>query len=74
METSRDDVQECVGALVADPIKQQRLAAASPSEDLMTNDKLNQKQAGGIVVPALLWWAGVPLLGVILLWALFFRG
>jgi hypothetical protein len=40
----------------------------------MDNDKLNKKESGGIVIPALLWWAGVPLLGVILLWALFFRG
>jgi len=40
----------------------------------MKNDQLGNKQSGGIVVPALLWWAGVPLLAVIVLWALFFRG
>ena len=40
----------------------------------MKNDQLNNKQSGGIVVQALLWWAGVPLLAVIVLWALFFRG
>jgi hypothetical protein len=40
----------------------------------MRNDHLARKQSGGIVVPALLWWAGVPLIAVILLWALFFRG
>jgi hypothetical protein len=25
-------------------------------------------EKGGIVIPALLWWAGVPLLVVLLLW------
>jgi hypothetical protein len=40
----------------------------------MKNDHLAGKQSGGILVPALLWWAGVPLIGVLLLWALFFRG
>ena len=40
----------------------------------MKNDHLAGKQSGTILVPALLWWAGVPLIGVILLWALFFRG
>jgi hypothetical protein len=34
----------------------------------------HERQEGGIVIPALLWWAGVPLIAVILLWALFFRG
>jgi hypothetical protein len=32
-----------------------------------------RSREGGIVIPALLWWAGVPLMGVILLWLLFFR-
>jgi hypothetical protein len=32
------------------------------------------RQEGAILIPALLWWAGVPLIAVILLWALFFRG
>jgi hypothetical protein len=36
--------------------------------------KVDEKQSGGIVLPALLWWAGVPLFAVILLWLLFFRG
>jgi hypothetical protein len=40
----------------------------------MAEDKLDKKQSGGIVVPALLWWAGMPLIAVLLLWALFFRG
>jgi hypothetical protein len=40
----------------------------------MANQSLEKKQSGGIVLPALLWWAGVPLIGVILLWFLFFRG
>jgi len=35
---------------------------------------LDSKQSGGIVMPALLWWAGVPLFAVILLWLFFFRG
>lgn len=29
-------------------------------------NKLSEK--GGIIIPALLWWAGVPLLVVLLLW------
>jgi hypothetical protein len=37
------------------------------------DDDRDPKQSGGIVVPALLWWAGVPLGVVILLWLLFFR-
>ncbi len=40
----------------------------------MENDRLNAKQSGGILVPALLWWAGLPLVAVVLLWAPFFRG
>jgi len=40
----------------------------------MPNDSLDKKQSGGIVLPALMWWAGVPLLLVLVLWALFFRG
>jgi hypothetical protein len=33
-----------------------------------------ETQEGGIVIPALLWWMGMPLVAVILLWLLFFRG
>ncbi len=33
-----------------------------------------KKQEGAVLVPALLWWAGVPLGVVILLWLFFFRG
>lgn len=33
---------------------------------------LNEK--GGIAIPALLWFAGVPLTLVVVLWLLFFRG
>lgn len=40
----------------------------------MSNQDLNGKQSGGIVIPALMWWAGVPLGVVILLWLFFFRG
>lgn len=40
----------------------------------MPNDNLDKKQSGGIIVPALMWWAGVPLIAVVLLWLLFFRG
>ena len=39
----------------------------------MANENLDGKQSGGIVIPALMWWAGVPLLLVIVLWMLFFR-
>lgn len=41
----------------------------------MTNaiDKA-KKQSGRVLVPILLWWAGLPLTLVILLWFLFFRG
>ncbi len=28
---------------------------------------------GGIVIPVILWWMGVPLVAVLLLWLLFFR-
>ncbi len=33
----------------------------------------SESQRGAIVVPAILWMAGVPLIGVVLLWLLFFR-
>lgn len=39
----------------------------------MSNQNLEEKQSGGIVIPALMWWAGVPLTLVIVLWLLFFR-
>lgn len=39
----------------------------------MANENLDGKQSGGIVIPALMWWAGVPLALVIVLWLLFFR-
>jgi hypothetical protein len=39
----------------------------------LTKD-LDSKESGGIVMPALLWWAGVPLFAVILLWLFVFRG
>lgn len=38
-----------------------------------TNDKI-QKQEGKVLVPALLWMAGVPFGVVLLLWFFFFRG
>lgn len=31
-------------------------------------------QKGALVIPAILWMAGVPFLLVLVLWALFFRG
>lgn len=34
----------------------------------------SEKQRGAIVVPAILWMAGVPLTVVLLLWLFFFRG
>lgn len=33
-----------------------------------------QKQSGRVLVPAILWMAGVPFGLVLLLWFLFFRG
>lgn len=36
--------------------------------------ELQDSQKGGIAIPALLWFAGVPFFVVLLLWALFFRG
>jgi len=41
----------------------------------MTNaiDKA-KKQSGAVIVPVLLWWAGVPLTLVLVLWLFFFRG
>lgn len=36
-------------------------------------DLKDNRREGAILIPALLWWAGVPLMGVILLWLLFFR-
>ena len=42
----------------------------------MTQDKLSKRtrQEGGIVVPAILWMAGIPFTVVLLLWFFFFRG
>ncbi len=36
--------------------------------------KKSESQRGAIVVPAIMWMAGVPLTVVLLLWLLFFRG
>lgn len=36
--------------------------------------KHREKLEGGIVVPALLWMAGVPFGVILLLWFFFFRG
>jgi hypothetical protein len=35
---------------------------------------IQNTEKGGVAVPALLWFAGVPFFVVLLLWALFFRG
>jgi hypothetical protein len=37
-------------------------------------DRVNTKQEGRVLVPALLWMAGVPFGIVLLLWFVFFRG
>ena len=37
-------------------------------------DRVNPKQEGRVLVPALLWMAGVPFGIVLLLWFFFFRG
>ena len=37
-------------------------------------DRVNSKQEGRVLVPALLWMAGVPFGIVLLLWFFFFRG
>ena len=34
----------------------------------------NERQSGRVLVPALLWMAGVPFSAVLLLWFFFFRG
>ena len=36
--------------------------------------EVNQRQEGRVLVPALLWMAGVPFGLVLLLWLFFFRG
>lgn len=36
--------------------------------------KISDNQNGGIVVPAALWFMGVPFIIVLLLWAFVFRG
>ena len=33
-----------------------------------------KSQSGKVLVPVLMWWAGMPLMLVVLLWFLFFRG
>ena len=40
----------------------------------MVKHTLSRREEGGIVLPALMWWAGVPLVLVILLCMFFFRG
>lgn len=37
-------------------------------------ENIAQKQSGRVLVPAVLWMAGVPFGLVLLLWFLFFRG
>jgi hypothetical protein len=36
-------------------------------------DKANA-QSGRVLVPVLMWWAGMPLALVVILWFFFFRG
>ena len=36
--------------------------------------KVSDEQKGRVVVPVLLWMAGVPLFLVVILWLIFFRG
>jgi hypothetical protein len=44
------------------------------SENQNSSSQRLRDQAGAIAIPAILWFAGVPLGVVILLWLLFFRG
>lgn len=44
------------------------------NEQKQTGLETNTSEKGGIVVPVIMWWLGMPLLLVIVLWALFFRG
>ncbi len=46
------------------------------TEDPMNNsiEKKNERESGRVLVPAILWMAGVPFTLVLLLWLLFFRG
>ena len=50
--------------------------APRAAEVEMSDPRQDKHEAheGGIVIPALLWWAGVPLGIVLLLWLFFFRG
>ena len=38
------------------------------------NELMKNDQRGRVLVPALLWFAGVPFIVVLFLWLLFFRG
>jgi hypothetical protein len=59
-----------IGLLRGGPL----LAVSGSRRVFMTNDRVNSKQEGRVLVPALLWMAGVPFGIVLLLWFFFFRG
>lgn len=44
------------------------------TEDDMRDEIKRERQRGRVLVPAILWIAGVPFTLVLLLWLLFFRG
>lgn len=52
------------------------LLPANTEEDEMRHQMKtkHERQSGKVLVPALLWFAGVPFTVVVLLWLLFFRG
>ena len=42
--------------------------------NMISFKRTNERQEGRVLVPALLWMAGVPFSLVLLLWLFFFRG
>ncbi len=47
---------------------------SNPNSDKIQRSGDNEKESGRVLVPALLWMAGVPFGIVLLLWFFFFRG
>lgn len=47
---------------------------AEETTNMSSIKRANERQEGRVLVPALLWMAGVPFSLVLLLWLFFFRG
>jgi hypothetical protein len=56
------------------PPKTEDEAMSNPNSDKIQRSGDNEKESGRVLVPALLWMAGVPFGIVLLLWFFFFRG